>query len=248
MAVLEMGIEISWNSKRGQRTDDNWDCCGIGLKPEAVLCVVLDGSTAGPTGGELVRQIARDLVDWFVETDNRMTADILIERLHHIHKSRSQEFRSDSASYLIALIESQKQVLVLHAGDCLAGRHDGKVAIDWIIQPHTLSNAIIDVPIPKIATSPLRNRLTRSFRAREFMSPDISNTSVEGDEALIVATDGFWAELDSNDQLNFLAGEDLPTRGDQDDCSALRIQFLDHAKDVQVIGGQLENLYLANSF
>lgn len=243
----EVGTEIRWRSKQGQRTGDNWDYCGIGLRSGAILCIILDGSTAGPSGGEFARLIACDLIDWFLKAEKRATADILVKQLRHIHTERSPEFRSDSASYLIVLIEDPKRILVLHAGDCLAGRYDGKTAVNWLTRPHTLANAIMNIQVAEIAGSPLRNRLTRSFRARDFINPDVFDMGSRSDGELVVGTDGFWAELDTIGQVRFLEGDDLPLKNDQDDCSALRIRFFDSTNGTQVIGEQLENLYIAHS-
>lgn len=34
------------------------------MRADAVLCLLLDGSTSAPTSGDLARQIIRDVVDW----------------------------------------------------------------------------------------------------------------------------------------------------------------------------------------
>jgi hypothetical protein len=52
-----MGMEINWLSQQGKRTGDNRDCGGVGVRADEVLCLVLDGSTSGPTSGDLARQI-----------------------------------------------------------------------------------------------------------------------------------------------------------------------------------------------
>ncbi len=64
-----MGMAINWRSEQGQLTKDNRDCCGIGLRHDASLLVVLDGSTTGQDSGELARLIARNLVVSFVTAD-----------------------------------------------------------------------------------------------------------------------------------------------------------------------------------
>lgn len=244
-----MGVEISWRSRQGKRTEDNWDYFGVGLRSDAALCIVLDGSTSGPAGGKFAGQIARDLIDWFIITDENVRADTLTERLRHIHGNLSPKFPSDSASYVIVLIEDGKPVLVLHAGDCLVGRHVGKNPICWLTRPHTLANAIEEVSIAAMAECPVRNRLTRSFRAREFMAPEKTKIAMEGRDSLIVATDGFWAELSSEEQFLFIEGEDSPMIDDGDDQSALIIMLLDKGQDskVQFNGQSEENFYIKQS-
>ncbi|QDG94720.1 hypothetical protein NIBR502774_19715 (plasmid) [Rhizobium sp. NIBRBAC000502774] len=42
---------------------------------------------------------------------------------------------------------------------------------DIAVTPHTLANALADMPLEAIAKSPTRHLLTKSFRSREFMPP-----------------------------------------------------------------------------
>lgn len=106
MAVAEMGVEIRWRSEQGHRTDDNSDCCGVGLRGDAVLAVVLDGSSNGKASGAFARNVARNLIDWFVVAEV-VTPKTIIDRLRVIHAELSRTYRRDSASVVIALIERQ---------------------------------------------------------------------------------------------------------------------------------------------
>lgn len=240
-----MDVAWSWRSSKGQRTADNRDCGGIGLRSDAVLAIVLDGSTATPDAGAFARQIARDLINWFVRIDARVTAQDITAQLRAIHAALSPTFRGDAASYVIALLEKEKPVLILHAGDCLAGQFDSTRPVDWLIQPHTLANAIEDVAIPAIAADPVRNRLTRSFRAREFIAPDITEISMGGGRALVLATDGFWAALDPQEQVQFLTGEEAAMKDDDDDCSALRLRMVAGEGRSEIDGEMADNFYVA---
>ena len=242
-----MAVEISWRSRQGRRTDANQDYCGVALRPDAVLCVVLDGSTARQLSGELVRLIARDLIDWFILAKKGMAADDVINQLHEIHKFRSKELHWASASYLVALIEHEKPTHIFYAGDCLVGRLDAKAPIEWLIRPHTLANAIETISLDEIASSTLRNKLTRSFRAKEFMAPDIATITDVGKETFVVATDGFWAELKHDDQCRFLEGEAVQEKENQDDCSALKIRILGSDNESQVSTSTAGNLYVVES-
>ena len=101
-----MGVEIRWRSEQGHRTDDNRDCCGVGLRDDAVLAVVLDGSSNGKASGASARDVARNLIDWFVVAEV-VTPKTIIDRLRVIHAELSRTYRRDSASVVIALIERQ---------------------------------------------------------------------------------------------------------------------------------------------
>lgn len=230
MAVGEMAGEINWRSEHGTHTSDNRDHCGVGLREDSTLCIVLDGSSSGDNSGEFARRIAQKLIEWFVVA-GEVTTEAIIAQLRSIHTDLRSDFRRDSASYVIALVEADG-VRLLHAGDCLAGVRVGSSPIDWRTIPHTLANATEEVAIEDLAQSPLRNRITRSFRSREFMVPDVSHLALAPDQTLVLATDGFWAALDHERQARFLAGEALPKQDAYDDRSVLEVRL--------VAGGNVE--------
>lgn len=241
-----MRVEAIWRSQQGKRTKHNRDYCGAGLRPDAALFIVLDGSTPGPKGGELCREIAHGLIDWFIDDAADVTAEILTEKLHQIHGNLSQAFPTDSASYVIVHIVEEQPPLVLHAGDCLLGQYDGVRPIQWQTQPHTLANATEEMSITALAECAIRNRLTRSFRSKEFMPPEKTEIKLAASDVLIVATDGFWAELDAEQQFGFLAGDAIPAREGGDDRSVLKIQFFSEGQDSKFQGdiNGLKNFYI----
>ncbi len=188
--VPEMGIEVNWHSYKGSRTEDNRDYFGVRLRSDAALCIVLDGSTSGPKGGELAQKITHELIDWFVAANREMTAQAIIEIMQNIHNSLSRQFPFDSASYVITLIQDKNPLLVLHAGDCLLGQHDGKNnQVRWLTKPHTLANATRDMSVVSLVDYPARHFLTRSFRPKEFMVPEVSEIKIQHGDSFIVATD-----------------------------------------------------------
>lgn len=242
-----MGFEYHWRTEQGKRSSDNWDFCGIGLRSDISLSIVLDGSTSGANSGDFARQIATHLIDWFMAMTGPIAADTIIGQLREIHKALATDFRNDSASYALVLVEPNQPFTVLHAGDCLVGKNSCESPILWQTRPHTLANAISDLPIDVLAQSPLRNRLTRNFRTREFLKPEISRISSEGVAAIVVATDGFWADLEPNDQNKFWDNKTLQKKDDQDDCSALEIKALPRHQDSHVNGENAQNIYLVDS-
>lgn len=226
-----MAIEVSWYSQIGTHTGDNRDCGGIGIRADEALCLVLDGSTTAPDSGKLARQIIRDMVDWYVASDEAMTAESLTVKLKELHGKLSRQYPRSSASYVIAQIKDDA-LLVMHAGDCLLGQIDSTDEITWLTQPHTLANATEHVPVATIAGLAARHRLTRSFRTREFLPPDAVELNIE--KELVLATDGFWADLSKQDQALFLDGQSLTAAINGDDRSVLRIRLCDAEQDAYV--------------
>lgn len=239
-----MGISISWRGEQGQRTKDNRDWCGVGLQTTSALCALLDGSTSGPASGELARQIAQGLVDWFTnEVD--ATSEKIVDRLRALHDGLACRFRQDSASLLIAHVRIDGSAILLNVGDCAAGVNaSGEIA--WKTRPHTLANPVRDLTIHEISVSPLRHHLTRSFRSREFQTPDEYELLLKEDEALVLATDGFWANLDMKAQSNFFDNLDLGNASCDDDCSALLIK-LDGGHGITVANPHADNFIVRKS-
>ena len=201
--------------------------------PDGVLCLVLDGSTSGPKSGELAGQIARDVIDWYVATAEDVTAETLTAQLGKIHGSLSKRFPRDTASYVIVCLAGTGSELVLHAGDCLLGRQVGENPLQWLIRPHTLANVIDDIPVAEIAESHVRHRLTRSFRAREFMPPDVAG--IQKARQLTYRRDRrVWAELNSEEQAMLVQGQSPPMIGEGDDRSVLAIELFDNEQDIKI--------------
>lgn len=218
-----MWPSFTWRSEIGRnRTDDNRDMCGIGQRGEDALCIVLDGSTNGRDSGVLARAIACRMIDGFVDFPDTITLEAIIAMMKTIHELLARAYPQASASYMMVWLQ-KTEMTVIHAGDCLLGRREGFGEVEWISQPHTLANAIDAVVIGDLVTNPARHRVTRSFRAREFIEPDVFKMS--GETNVIVSTDGFWAELTASEQADFLAGSQLQTDGDSDDRSVLWIRF-----------------------
>ena len=78
------------------------------------------------------------------------------------------------------------------------------------------------------------------------MVPEQTGIKSATGDALIVATDGFWAELDAEQQFGFLAGDVIPVGDGGDDRSALQIRLLGEGQDSKFQGdlNGLENFYM----
>ena len=135
---------------------------------------------------------------------------------------------------------------VIHTGDCLLGQIDRGDKIHWRTQPHTLANAFGYVAVDELSKTPARHLLTRSFRSREYMTPEILETD-SSPGVYLLSTDGFWAELSAHEQLAVIDGREAEANGEHDDCSVLKLTITDNA-DPQLIvqvGGAPPNFYIA---
>lgn len=219
-----MTLELTWRTRAGGRTADNRDFAGIGLRDGQALCIVLDGSTRAAQSGELVRALARGVIDGFMQAEGEETAERLTDRLRRLHGDLARRWPRARASYIIAHVGSDLAVTVLHLGDCLLGRPDGGEGIDWLTHPDTLADVFAERSVREIAADIARHRVTRSFRAREFMIPGLLRPALADD--LLLATDGFWADIRGPEQAEFLQGRPLAAEAPVDDRSCLRVRIV----------------------
>ncbi|WP_158768840.1 hypothetical protein [Paraglaciecola sp. L1A13] len=73
---------------------------------------------------------------------------------------------------------------------------------------------------------PERNLLTKSLNMRRAFNPDLFEIDISEDTQLIIASDGFWAELTAVTQSTFFRDGGQTT---DDDCSAIIISEIQHA-------------------
>lgn len=119
----------------------------------------------------------------------------------HIYRELFKEHPRDSARYAIVSVWNSGEVLVLLA-DCLMGSFTENGWVEWLIDPHTLANVINAQPLSVLARLPAHQRLTRSFRGREFMSPQATATKLE--TQFMLATDGFKSAAPSKGRVTFI--------------------------------------------
>lgn len=201
-----------WHSLQGSLTSDNRDVCGIAELHGTCLFILVDGATTGPKGGELAKTLVGHLLESFVSLERPPSCEVLIEILH-THTDLRRQYPADSASYIIALQEDPPSVTTLHAGNCRLGRPSPGGSIQWLTKVHTLANAIDGLADPELRVHPDRHLLTRSFKSRRFDTPECNVFDLQdGGGSLLLASDGFWADLTEDEQLSLLQMKRLRPR------------------------------------
>lgn len=241
--MAKMRANLEWRTLKGTRTSDNRDYAGIGMNDQGLLMIITDGSTAGESNGDLARMLVKEMVDWFATT-SPVSAEILRDVLRDLHRDLAPRFPRGSASYLIVIC-GVEDCFAAYAGDCTLGIMDRDGAVSWITAPHTLTNAVKNLSLAEIAKSKARHLLTSSFRSREFIAPTIEK--IEGSTGcLIMATDGFWAELSPDQQTSFLHSGSRAASTEQDDCSALLISLAktESVSEIHLKKGGSDGLYI----
>ena len=79
--------------------------------------------------------------------------------------------------------------------------------------------------------------------------PDASEIEIQHGDLFIAATDGFWAELNPEEQFEFMEAREIPITGEGDDRSALHIRTLGDQVDSQILTNDnaLDNFYIKES-
>jgi len=160
------------------------------------------------------------LVAKFQKTTSPPTKTNILRWLKEIHREIRLTYFADSASYLVAIPNPEGQLIIFHAGDCLLGRVIKDTKIQWLTEPHTLVNATKSVPHDDLAQDPDRNILTRSFRGWKFIEPEFNCIFTTPAEKIIIASDGFWADLSRENQLALITESSEPI-DPRDDTSFL---------------------------
>jgi serine/threonine protein phosphatase PrpC len=216
-----MAQAFHWHSYQGTLTSDNRDYCGIAEREDAKFYAVLDGATSGPDGAALAKELACYLVDGFFDERPPVTKTDICGLLAQAHEKLRCRYPSDSASYFILIQPTSGPALTLHAGDCRLGKLNQDNSVSWLNAIHCLANATAPMTDAEIAVHPNRHQLTRSFRPRKFQEPEAGEYSIGSNETFVIATDGFWAELNAAQQTQLLEGQFVSSGEDADDISVL---------------------------
>jgi serine/threonine protein phosphatase PrpC len=185
------------------------------------MFVVIDGATSGPSGEKLAHDLGHLLVDRFIDANPALSPSDVSTLLQSIHADLRLCFPADSASYLILLQSEPETFHTIHSGDCRLGIINGDENIDWVCRPHCLANAIYSLSEQELRAHGSRHLLTQSFRARQFIKPEVNQHACTSQSSFIMATDGFWAELDEIQQIKMLHNHSTSTQSPQDDRSYL---------------------------
>jgi serine/threonine protein phosphatase PrpC len=228
-------LQYRWISLSGKTTADNRDYCGISKRSDASLFIIADGSTSGPKGGALAKILVHELVDQFQSINAPISTQLINDLLKSIHTKIRLNFPADTASYSI-LLKDTHSLMSLHAGDCRLGIRQDK--IKWLTHPHTIIG-VEDPDILNIEQNPRRHYLTKGFRPKRFEAPEANNILGPIDGAIILATDGFWADLTIEEQLQLLDHGPSLNKTGKDDIGCLIL-----SSQIQNFATSEENIYL----
>lgn len=232
-----------WITYKGAITDDNRDHCSIAVNGDKTLYVVADGSTRGTQSGHLAAEFVKAFADRFMAAPLLISTDNISSFLDELSQGFKTAYPAGRLSFLVLLDLGSGSVSAFHAGDCRLGRIDSDGTVAWLSRVHTVANAVEQITEERLASHDGRHTLTRSFRPGRKCDVEVSQYQLMPNDRLIMATDGYWADLNHEQRVAFIAKACLSEMPWHDDISCLVLSPL-KAKTAQRHEGS-ENFYLA---
>ena len=229
-----MPFDYEWITCKGTITDDNRDYCSIALRGNEALYCIVDGSSQSQQSGALAHDFAKELADRFVAQPKINCAQSVLSVMGELADSFKTSYPAGRLSFLILLDSGGGAVTTIHIGDCRFGRASLDGSITWLTRAHTLANAIEDIDEEALCQHDDRHMLTRSFRPGKLYDAEIREFSLRAGDRFVMGTDGYWADLDDGQKLDFIAKSFVPSSPNRDDVSCLVLTRLSSdAADVQ---------------
>jgi serine/threonine protein phosphatase PrpC len=235
-----MFFNAQWLTHKGSLTDDNRDHCAIALRDDAALYLVVDGSSQSTQSGELARVFIQKLADRFLAPPFLTNAQQVVLAINELSANLKGLYPAGRLSFLALLNLGYDEIYLLHVGDCrIRVIHEGK-GIEWLSRPHTLANAIDEIDDAALVKHDDRHILTRSFRTGRQSDIEINQYDINEGKQILLATDGYWAELEPLKQHMFIEECGVFSSSHVDDVSCLLLSCIDGENSFQ---GE-ENFYL----
>lgn len=215
-----MTIISQWRSFQGSRTDDNRDYVVAASLKARSLFMIADGASSKKQSGLMAKQLCNQVIEAF-KSQQVVSMEDLQAALPLWHSESKQKYRNASVSYLLAWVTDDREIQTLHAGDCRLGfiSLTSPVGITWKTNIHSLANAITPLAEEDLKNHPARHTLTRSFNSKRYINPEHQVYRWPENKALILATDGFWADLNNEQQVTLTTNYSAMHKEPEDDTS-----------------------------
>jgi serine/threonine protein phosphatase PrpC len=213
-----------FKSQKGKDRETNKDFFSLVNSCDGTWLFVLDIATASNATEELakcfIEAVVSQLKHFIFEGVDSVKAII-----YQAFKVAKNKLKTGVASFLaIYRCSITDNFYSFIAGDCRIGVLIKKNSINWISPVHTGVNPLGDVFLPQMKFNNDRHTLTRSMNLRRNFNPEIFTFNLLFTNTLVLATDGFWAELDDDAQQAFISQGVANT---SDDTSVLLVTWSD---------------------
>lgn len=218
---------VTWRTQAGRLTTDNRDAFAHATHGPANVYLIADGSSRHAHSGELAQALLNELLLGLnllpcTELEVASLPDALLQLIARSHQTLASDFPHAACSYLLLCL-LPNATFTIHEGDCCLGTLDDKGEITWLSAVHCAPNWQRDLSHAQLARIPSRHTLTRCFSARRTSYPEVSHWPAHPEHRWLLASDGFWAGLSTQEQQLFLRDGHLPAAPTDDDISCLSV-------------------------
>ena len=206
-------------STKGTKRIENRDYVGLLINKKYTICIIVDVSTQSIPGTEFARYFINSVIGSIQQLET-ITPESVTQILKEFQQGLRSNYLHISASYLCFFWCSETNLAwSLILGDCRLGLLQSN-SIDWVTPVHTGANPYGDTFTDKMKGLPERHIVTRSLHARGSTSPELVALLINPQKTVIIASDGYWAEISLRKQFNILSGQKIDT---EDDCTYIEI-------------------------
>jgi serine/threonine protein phosphatase PrpC len=213
-------VSFLCHSQQGINNASNGDYISAFEYEEGVLILLIDIATASPLDEVKFVGSLNKLVQQSVTTETIKSSDIFLSTFEQIVAALKEVFKIGCASLITAYVsKNSTSVWGYTIGDTRIGKLGGD-DIAWLTNVHTGANPLGEFFTEEMKSAPERHLLTRSLNMQRPFNPDYYKIDLSDKQSLVIASDGFWADLSVHQQQLLLSQRRVATN---DDCSFVKI-------------------------
>jgi serine/threonine protein phosphatase PrpC len=157
--------------------------------------------------------VAYCLISGRLTNENVAEPSLFLEVFQQVIIDLQQSFKSGVASLITCFISYESDnVWGYTVGDSRIGTVGDEIV--WLSPVHTGANPLGESFTDSMKLIPERHILTRCLNMRKKCNPEFFQINVAKEQSLVIASDGFWAELTSELQLISLTKQQVQAEDD----------------------------------
>ena len=219
-------MKIFINQIRGSKKTHGEDVCTYVIVDSSYIFMIGDGHSSKKNSADFANSWINFMKSSF---HDRKIHLLSIERTKIDLKDLLAAFQKQhriaypAAMSFLILIITEQWAGIFFVGDCRIGFLENNL-INWLNPVDRLVYCFQNFSDSEKENHPEKNKLTRSFKAKRFEWDSISyqNIKIES-QNLILATDGFWSDLDLHQQISLISSGTINPI--DDDISYICINF-----------------------
>ncbi|WP_028870479.1 hypothetical protein [Psychromonas arctica] len=212
-------LKLYWkfNSAKGLDREINKDLFAIFQTEHSTLVIAFDIATSSPVCPEMAKYYIAQFQQK-IKSVTQTNKDQIQQAMHAAYTETKSAFKIGKASFILLSYCHKTDILnCFNSGDSRMGIL-GNQSIQWLSPVHTGANPLGQPFTSEMLKMSKRHILTRSMNLQRPFRPEHSQYKISNEYILVIATDGFWAELSDKEQVAFINNTQ---KASNDDTSAL---------------------------